>query len=92
MLQPYARVYIFFFIFAPKYIKIVGTQRGGSNMYPHDLCFSKNKKNIIFFSTENFHFLQLYKSLYIAWTCFRNVNSHSLLDEIPTVARASNNM
>ena len=31
-------------------------------------------KNKFFFSTENFHFLQLLKSLYIAWACSRNEN------------------
>ena len=29
-------------------------------------------KNIIFFSIENFQFLHLKKSLYIAWASFRN--------------------
>ena len=31
---------------------------------------SKNKKTIKKCSTENFDFLQVYKSLYIAWPCF----------------------
>ena len=36
---------------------------------------SKNKKNIIFFSAENFQFLNLKQSLIIAWASFRNVTS-----------------
>ena len=38
----------------------------------HKLCFEQNKKNIEFFSDENFHFLQLRKNMYVIWACFRN--------------------
>ena len=47
-------------------------RRGGSNVHPQSMFRAKIKKNRKF-STEIFHFLQLQKSLYIAWASFRNV-------------------
>ena len=43
---------------------------------------SKNKKNIIFFSAENFHFLKLKKSLYIAWASFRNAGIWPVISDV----------
>ena len=48
-------------------------------MYPHSvltcthtLCFEQNQEKYQNFSAENFQFLKLKKSLYIAWATFRN--------------------
>ena len=46
---------------------------GGSNVYPQSMFCAKIRKISFFFSTENFHFLQLKQYVYIAWACFRNV-------------------
>ena len=40
----------------------------------HNLCFEQKYEKYRNFSTENFHFLQLKKTLYIAWASFRNVH------------------
>ena len=56
-----------FLIFAPKYRLWVLVRTASL------FCQSKNKKNIKKNSNENFQFLHLKKSLYIAWACFRNV-------------------
>ena len=53
-----------FLIFAPKHrlwvLVITCT---------HNLCFEQKYQK---FSTENFHYIKLLKSLYIAWACLRN--------------------
>ena len=45
---------------------------GGSNVYPQSMVWAKIRKITKKNSTENFQFLQLKKSLYIAWACFSN--------------------
>ena len=47
-------------------------RRGGSNEYPQSMFGAKIKKNIFKKSSENFHFYNQKKFLYIAWACFRN--------------------
>ena len=52
-------------------------------MYPQCMfCQSENKKNSIF-STENFQFLQLRKTLYISWANFCN-------DDFDLIANTNN--
>ena len=43
-----------------------------SNMYPQSIFGAKIRKISFFFSAENFQFLKLKKSLFIAWASFRN--------------------
>ena len=67
--------YTFFLIFDQKRrFWILVRTRGGSNVYPQSMFLAKirkikNKQNY----HENFQFLLVKKSLYIAWACFRNV-------------------
>ena len=49
-------------------------------MYPQSMFWAKIGK-LSFFLSKNFHFYCREKSLYIAWTCFRNVNPMSSFDE-----------
>ena len=49
-------------------------RRGGSNVYPQFMFGAKIRKISNFFS-RNFQFLQVKKSLYIAWASFRNGKS-----------------
>ena len=42
-------------------------------MCTHNLCFEQKLEKYQRFSTDLFQFLQLKKSLYIAWACFHNV-------------------
>ena len=46
-------------------------RRGGSNVYPRSMFWSKNKKKYERFSTFFFQFLLLKTSLYIAWANYR---------------------
>ena len=67
----YAGVYIFFFFLLQNIdygYSLEPPRRGGSNVYPQSMFWAKRRK-IANFSTENFHFLQLKKYLYIAWAC-----------------------
>ena len=67
-----------FLIFAPNIdcgYSLEPPQRGGYNVYPQSMFGAKIRKISFFFSTENFHFLRLKKSLYIALASFRNVTS-----------------
>ena len=60
--------YTLFFLFLLKHIdcgySLEPPRRGGSNEYPQSMCLSKNLKNIIFFLSEIFQFLEV-KFLYI---------------------------
>ena len=40
--------------------------------YPQSLCFEQKQEKYQNFSVENFQFLELKKSLFIAWASFRN--------------------
>ena len=63
----YAGVYIFFLFLLQNIdcgYSLEPPHQGGSNAYPHSIFFSKNKKNIKFFSAENFKFLNL-KNLFL---------------------------
>ena len=44
----------------------------------HNLCFEQKLEKYQNFSTENFQFLKLKKSLYIACACFRDVSLNIL--------------
>ena len=44
-------------------------------MCTHNLCFEQKQEKYENFSAENFQFLKLKKSLFIAWACFHNVKS-----------------
>ena len=44
-------------------------------MSTHNICFEQKYENSQKISTENCHFYSHEKSLYIAWTCFRNAVS-----------------
>ena len=52
-------------------------------MYPQSMSWSKNKKTYKKFPTENFHFLQLKKSMFIAWASFGNEDKLLHLDNLP---------
>ena len=71
----YAGVYLFF-LFLLQNIDCGYTlgppHRGGSNMYPQSKFKAKIKKYIKHVLLIFFQFLQLEKSLYIAWASFRN--------------------
>ena len=41
----------------------------------HNLCFEQKQEKYQNFANENFHFLQVLKSLYIAWACSLLKNS-----------------
>ena len=69
--------YTYFFLFLLQNIDCgYSAGRGGSNVYPQSVL-SKNKKNIKKNSAENFQFLKLKKSLFIAWASFLNVFSQT---------------
>ena len=71
----YAGVYLFFLFLLQNIdcgYSLEPPRRGGSNVYPQKYVLSKNKKKYQKFPTEIFQFLQLKKSLYITWVCFRN--------------------
>ena len=59
-------------------------RRGGSNVYPQSMFLAKLRK-ISNFSAENFQFLKLKKSLYIAWASFRNDVSAYLYHNVAAV-------
>ena len=63
----YAEVYIFF-LFLPQNIdcgySLEPPCRGSSNVYPQAMFLAKIRKNIFFYSAENFQFLNL-KSLFL---------------------------
>ena len=52
-------------------------RRGGSNVYPQSMFGAKIKNKYQTFSAENFQFLKLKKSLFIAWASFHNDNSNT---------------
>ena len=54
-------------------------RRGGSNVYPQSMFWSKNKKNIKNFPTKFSFFSPEKKSLYIAWASFRNGTNFSCI-------------
>ena len=78
----YAGVYIFFLVLLQNIdcgYSLEPPQRGVPTIY----VLSKNKKNIELFSAENVQFLKLKKSLFIAWTSFRN-ETYSITDHAQT--------
>ena len=71
----YAGVYLFFLFLLQNIdcgYSLEPPRRGGSNEYPQSMFWSKNKKNIKEFLLKIFIFYNFFKSLYIAWACFRN--------------------
>ena len=48
-------------------------RRGGSNVYPQSVFWSKNKKNMQKLLLKIFNYFNIKNSLYIAWVCFHNV-------------------
>ena len=72
----YAGVYLFFLFLLQNIdcgYSLEPPRRGGSNVYPQSMFGAKIRKYPKL-SIENFQVLELKKSLYIAWTCFRNEN------------------
>ena len=73
----YAGVYLFFLVLLQNIdcgYSLEPPRRGGSNVYPQSMFWTKIRKIIIKKnSAENFQFLKLKKSLFIAWESFRNV-------------------
>ena len=67
----YAGVFLFF-LFLLQNIDCGYSLEPPRRRVPTIYILSKNKKNIIIFSAENFQFLNLKKSLFIAWEIFRN--------------------
>ena len=67
-----------FLIFGPKHRLwvLIRTRQGGSNAYPQSMFIAKALKVHIKFFWWKFQFLQLKKSLHIAWASFPNVKRH----------------
>ena len=64
-------VYIICLFVAPKHILWVLNE--AVLTCTHNICLEQKYENSQTISTENCHFYSRKKSLYIAWTCFRNV-------------------
>ena len=58
-------------------------------MCTHNLCFEQKKRKLSFLLAKKFHFNCREKSLYIAWTCFRNVHYCMHLIEASLYGRPS---
>ena len=83
----YAGVYLIFLIFAPKHRLWVLVRTASAWRFqrvPTIYVLSKDKKTIKTFLLNFFMLLQLKKSMYIAWTCFRNdyINCHDSIQVI----------
>ena len=71
----YVGVYLFFLFLLQNIdcgYPLEPPRRGGSNVYPQSMFWSKNKKNIKSFPVKIFNFLQIRKNQCITWACFHN--------------------
>ena len=71
----YAGVYLFFIFLLQNIDSGYSLERLAEAVLTctHNLCFEQKYEKYQIFSAENFQFLKLKKSLFIAWAIFRNV-------------------
>ena len=75
--QGYGGVYLFFLFLLQNIdcgYSLEPPRRGGSNVYPQSMFWTKVRKISKFFYWKFPNFYNLKKSLYIAWASFRNGN------------------